>query len=275
MNRKFRIVPTLCLVLFATGFAAQAPAQARQEAKLLVASEVLDELRAQKDQAIPERLLQRAYAVAVIPDVNKVAFIFGGRHGSGLLSVRDSRGRFSSPVFVYLTGGGIGWQAGVEQTDVVLVFTTQRGVDNIAAGKLTLGGNASVAAGPVGRQGEAAVSIDAEVYSYSRTRGLFAGVSLDGTALTMDNAGNQAFYGRPDVLPSDILGGKVNRDTESVRRFLTALAASTGEAAPAAGPAPGNTAPPAASGTAVEGPATDGARTFPMEDTSPGQEPPR
>jgi lipid-binding SYLF domain-containing protein len=177
------------LGIAALTLAVQQPAlaQAREEAKLLVAAEVLDELRAQRDQRIPERLLQRAYGVAVIPSVAKVAFVLGGRRGSGVLVVRDSRGRFTNPMFVNLTGGSVGWQIGAQETDIVLVFTTQRGVEGIADGKLTLGAGASVAAGPVGRQAEAAAGVNAEVFSYSRARGLFAGVALDGTAITMDS----------------------------------------------------------------------------------------
>jgi lipid-binding SYLF domain-containing protein len=250
-----------------------ASAQAREEAKLLVATEVLDELRAQRDQQIPERLLQRAYAVAVIPNVTKVAFVLGGRRGTGVMVVRDSRGRFSHPLFVNLTGGSVGWQIGAQETDIVLVFTTRRGVEGIADGKLTLGAGASVAAGPIGRQGEVAAGINAEVFAYSRARGLFAGVALDGTALTIDKRGNRDFYAKRGVLASDIINGAVTRDSENVRRFHAALAASTGEAAASAPTNAGAvTTPNAAPGAAAP---AGGARTFPMEDPAPGKEPPR
>ncbi len=126
-----------------------------------MATEVLEELRGQRDTLIPERLLQQAYGVAVIPAVTKVALILGGRRGSGVLTVRDSRGHFSNPVFINLTGGSVGWQFGAQETDIVLVFTTKRGIEGIADGKLTLGAGASVAAGPVGRQAEAAAGPNA------------------------------------------------------------------------------------------------------------------
>ncbi|MET0281940.1 MAG: lipid-binding SYLF domain-containing protein [Steroidobacteraceae bacterium] len=248
-------------------------AQAREEAKLLVATEVLDELRAQRDQQIPERLLQRAYGVAVIPDVLKGAFFIGARHGTGVLSVRDSRGRFSNPVFVQITGGSFGAQFGAQATDIVLVFTTRRGVDGIAGGKLSLGAGASVAAGPLGRQAEAAAAIDAEIYAYSRARGLFAGIALDGTALTIDNKANRNFYNKRDVLPSDITSGSVTSSSENTRRFLAALALSTGETADGTGPAAAPAAQPAAP---VDHSAHQGAgevQTFPMEDPAPGKEP--
>ncbi len=259
-------------------------AQAREEAKLLVATAVLEEQRALRDQFIPERLLQRAYAVAVIPSVTKVALVFGGRRGTGVMTVRDSRGRFSHPIFINLTGGSVGWQVGAQETDIVLVFTTRRGVEGIADGKLTLGAGASVAAGPIGRQGEAATDFNAEIYAYSRARGLFAGIALDGTAITIDRRSNGNFYSRRSPMVTDIINGNLQRDSENVRRFLKAIVAGTGDAgsmagmSTAAGTAPN--APPAVPSAPANSPpgapaAGNGTRTFPMEDPAPGQEPPR
>lgn len=276
MMKTQRMLSILGVALLAVVAQRPALAQAREEAKLLVAAEVLDELRAQRDQAIPERLLQRAYGVAVIPSVAKVAFVLGGRRGSGVLTVRDSRGRFSSPLFVNLTGGSVGWQIGAQETDIVLVFTTRRGVEGIADGKLTLGAGASAAAGPVGRQAEVAAGVNAEVFAYSRARGLFAGVALDGTAITMDNKGNRNFYDKKGVLPSEIMSGAVTTSSENSRRFLAALAASTGESAAAAPAAPAAPATGSGSGsTPAAPPAGGGVKTFPMEDPAPGKEPPR
>ena len=138
------------------GAAAAVHAQAREEGRLLTAGEVLGEVRGSRDQAIPDRLLERAYGIAVIPDLTKVAFFAGGRRGHGVLVVRDRQGHFTSPVFITMTGGSFGWQWGVQSTDIVLVFTTPKGVEGINGGKVTLGADASVAAGPVGRQAEAA-----------------------------------------------------------------------------------------------------------------------
>jgi len=246
--------------------ATTAHAQAREEGKLLVAAQVLDELRGERDQQIPAQLLQRAYGVAVIPDVTKAAFLFGARHGTGVLSVRDSQGRFSSPLFIDLTGGSIGWQIGVQEADVVLVFVTKRGIEGIENGTLTLGADASVAAGPVGRQGEAAVTPKAEVYSYSRARGLFLGVALDGTAITVSDSATGRFYGKPAAPASDIISGAVTSSSDSVRRFLAALSASTGEL-PAGKtqsvPAPA-AAPTSAPGASTPAPAP--AQTFSVDD---------
>jgi lipid-binding SYLF domain-containing protein len=263
MNHSLAL--SVAFALLALCVTATAHSQAREEARLLVATQVLEEQQTQRDNVIPDNLLQRAYGIAVIPSVTKVAFILGGRRGSGVLVVRDKQGRFSNPVFVSLTGGSVGWQIGAQETDVVLVFTTRRGIEGLADGKVTLGAGASVAAGPVGRQGEAAAGINAEVYSYSRNRGLFAGVALDGTAITIDNKSNGAFYGKSGVLASDIMSGEIRKTSENVRRFLAAISKGTGDAAPVSGGA--------AAAPVNSAPAAGGVQTFPMEDPKPGQEP--
>jgi lipid-binding SYLF domain-containing protein len=283
MTGSIRKLFITSLALLATAAPAIAHADARQEAKLLVATEVLEELRGQRDLAIPENLLQRAFGVAVVPSVTKVALFLGGRRGSGVLVVRDSRGRFTNPVFINLTGISGGFQFGAQETDLVLVFTTKRGIEGIADGKLTLGVGASVAAGPVGRQAEAAAGTNAEVFAYSRSRGMFVGVALDGTAISIDTKSNRSFYGRRDVLPSEIMSGAATTESENVRRFLAALAKSTGESASATsgdataagGGAVSGTNAPAVQAPATPAPAPGDVRTFPMEDPAPGKEPPR
>lgn len=250
--------------------AAQAHAQAREEGRLLEATQVLDEVRTSRDQFIPDRLLERAYGIAVLPNVTKAAFVLGGRYGEGVLVVRDKNSRFTNPIFVRIGGGSFGWQAGVQSTDIVLVFTTRAGIEGITDGKLTLGADASVAAGPIGRQATAATdaSFSAEVYSYSRARGLFAGVALDGTALTINAKGNASFYKKRGVTASDIINGTVSTDAEGARRFLAAVSSSTSHSA---------TAPATPKGATTDGgtpPApAEGTRTFPMEDPKPGTEP--
>jgi lipid-binding SYLF domain-containing protein len=257
-------------------------AQAREQGRLLMATQVLDELRATRDQYVPDRLLERAYAIAIIPDMTKIAFFAGGRRGHGVMVVRDKDGRFSNPVFITMTGGSFGWQWGVESTDIMLVFTTRRGVEGITGGKFTLGADASVAAGPVGRQASASTdtSFKAEVYSYSRTRGVFAGLAVDGTALTIDDDANAAFYDKHSVMASDIISGHIKTTDDTAHRFLTAVNGSTGAQAslppPATAEAP--LPPQPANAPRSDAPAplrsqSSGARTFPMEDQQPGQEP--
>ena len=267
--RSFAVAAALSCAAIST-----AQAGAREESRLLVATEVMEELRASRDQFIPDRLLERAYGIAVIPDVTKVAFFAGGRRGRGVLVVRDKDGHFTNPAFITLTGGSIGWQIGAQSTDVVLVFTTRTGIEGISGGKLTLGADASVAAGPVGRQASAATdtSFSAEVYSYSRTRGLFAGVALDGSALNIDRSANAAFYGSKGSNASTIFNGGVTTNSETVRRFLAAIATSTGGSAPGTSAA---TAPPPLAPSATTSPTPAGAaQSFPLEDQQPGSEPP-
>jgi lipid-binding SYLF domain-containing protein len=157
---------------------------------------VLEETRSLQLQSIPDALLADAQAVAVVPGVVKLGFVVAGRHGRGLVLTREASGQWAPSTFIELTGGGIGWQAGVQRADVVLVFKSRRALDDLFQGKkLTLGADAAVAAGPVGRQASAATDeqLKAEVYSYSRSRGLFAGVSLEGTILSIDVAANSEF----------------------------------------------------------------------------------
>jgi len=171
------------------------------------AEQVLGELMAIPARQIPQRMLDEAQGIAIIPNVIKVGFIAGARRGHGVVLVRDADGEWSLPQFLTLTGGSVGWQAGIQGTDVVLVFTTRKGIDGLMNGKFTVGVDASAAAGPVGR--EAAAGIDStlrsEIYSYSRSRGLFVGVSLDGSALDIDHDAHAFYYGsRSDELPRQI-----------------------------------------------------------------------
>jgi lipid-binding SYLF domain-containing protein len=185
---------------------------------------VLNEIMQAPDKSIPRDLLRDAKAIAVIPDMVKAGFIFGGRRGEGLISVKSRDGTWSNPSFITMTGGSIGFQAGVSSTDVVLVFRTQRGVDSIVDGKFTLGADAAAAAGPVGRNASASTDgqFKAEIYSYSRSRGLFAGVALDGSALRIDYDANAAVYGA-GVTPRRIFEGGVSNVPSQVVDFRDRL----------------------------------------------------
>ena len=275
--RLLSAVAGLALAVGATG----AHAQAREEGKLLLASQVLEELRNSKDQMIPDLLLERAYGIAVIPDMTKIAFFAGGRRGNGVLVYRGKDGRFTNPIFITMTGGSFGWQWGVQSTDIVLVFTTPKGVEGITGGKVTLGADASVAAGPVGRTASASTdfSFKAEVYSYSRSRGVFAGLAVDGSVISIDDDENEAFYRKHGVTASDIASGAVTTNDDSARRFLTAITTSTrGEqtasaAPPATASAAPNTSQPATPPQPSPLSSSSGAQSFPAEDNKPGSEP--
>jgi len=271
----FTALAGLALAVSATG----AHAQAREEGKLLLASQVLEEQRDDGDRRIPGWLLERAYGIAVIPDLTKIAFFAGGRRGNGVLVIRDKDGRFTNPIFVTLTGGSFGFQWGVQSTDIVLVFTSRKGIEGITGGKVTLGGDASVSAGPVGRESSAStdMTFKAEVYSYSRSRGVFAGLAIDGSVISIDDDENDAFYRQKDVRAADIISGATTTNDDAARRFLTAVATSTrGQQSASAAPPPSASTTPAPQPVPPPQPSplSSGAVSFPAEDTHPGQEPP-
>jgi lipid-binding SYLF domain-containing protein len=187
-----------------------ATAFARNEAKKVQESaDVLSTIMKIPEKGIPPVLLRDAKAIAIIPGVIKGAFVVGGRHGTGVLSVRTQDDSWSDPVFVSITGGSIGWQVGATSTDLILVFKEVKDVDKLLQGKFTLGADAAVAAGPVGRKASAAtdVTFQTGILSYSRSRGLFAGVSLEGAALLIDDDANHAYYGKSELTAKDILAG--------------------------------------------------------------------
>jgi lipid-binding SYLF domain-containing protein len=269
-----RIVFTVALFLAAN---TAALAGNREEARMLQATQVLQDTQAMPDQAIPDWLLRRAQGIAVIPNVVKVALIAGGRGAKGVLTVRDSQGRWSNPVFMTLGGGSFGFQWGLEVSDVILVFTTRRSIEGVTGGKLTLGADASVAVGPLGRQVSGATDIGlAEVYSYSQTKGLFAGIAIDGTVLAVDHKANAAYYQRPGVLASDLLAATAPAPPASAQRLLDALRrlpnGGDGVAPAAAGPRPpaGPSAPPATQPPPdSKGLESGGATTYPLTDPKP------
>ncbi|MEP6485551.1 MAG: lipid-binding SYLF domain-containing protein [Rudaea sp.] len=220
-----RLLSIIVLLVSVTAFhSTSARAGEEENSRVNNAIRVLKEIMMAPDKRLPSDLMKSAYAIAVIPDVIKAGFVIGGRHGVGLIAVKTPDGTWSNPSFVSMSGGSIGFQAGVSSTDVILVFRTQRGVDSIVHGKFTLGADASVAAGPVGRGAQAATDaqLKAEIYSYSRSRGLFAGVSLDGSVMAIDNDANQAVYG-DGVTPRRIFDNGVSNAPNAVVDFRDRL----------------------------------------------------
>jgi lipid-binding SYLF domain-containing protein len=272
MRTRTRLLTILAGVALAFT-AVAAHAQALEEGRLLLATQVLTDISGSRDQGIPDRLLERAYGIAVIPDYTKVAFFLGGARGHGVLVVRDASGHFSSPIFITLTGGSFGFQWGVQKTDLVLVFTSRKGIEGIEGGKLTLGGDVSVAAGPVGRYSSAATdqAFNAGVYSYSHTRGIFAGLALSGAALTIDDGSNADLYQHPGLLASDIISGSVRTNDDAARRFMNAVAEGAG-LQPASSVASSAQAPAAQPAPAAR-PNGPPAQAFPLQDSSPGSNP--
>ena len=218
-----------CLIVIALLLSLPADAATREEKRVADASDVLDQLLRIPEQAIPPSLLSRAYAVAVIPNVVKIGFGVGARRGKGIIVIRQDDNSWSNPAFITLTGGSIGWQIGAQSTDIILVFKTRNGVDGISNGKLTLGADASIAAGPVGRHTGIATDIafKAEVVSYSRSRGLFVGVALEGAGVTMDRKANAAFYNSMSMTPEKIFASSPNVAPDLANTFVQILAAQT------------------------------------------------
>ena len=212
------------------------------------AEQVLAEIMAIPTKSIPEYLLAEAQGIVIVPNVIKIGFIAGVRRGHGVVLVRDAEGEWSLPQFVTLTGGSVGWQAGIQGTDVVLVFTTRKGVDGLMQGKFTIGADASASAGPVGRNAAASTdgTLKAEILSYSRSRGLFLGVAIDGSVLEIDNQAHAFYYGSPSNEPPRYIPDSAIK----LRQFLADATAASAVAmgAPAVVGAPGV---PVAAGTAV------------------------
>ncbi len=189
-------------IALSLAFSLPAHAGPREDAQADNAVRVLGEIQAIPESAIPDKLLDEARAIVIVPDTIKAGLVVGGRRGHGLMSVRTADGGWSNPVFVKLTGGSVGLQVGVQSSDVVLVFRSERGLSSIVNGKFTLGADAGVAAGPMGRQAAALTDgqMKAEIWSWSRARGLFAGVALDGAVLSIDDRATEAVYDR-DTTP--------------------------------------------------------------------------
>lgn len=209
MKRRFTWFPVAVAVL---AFHLPAPGYGAGEREAGIvgsAVDVLEEIAGIPEQGIPAHLLRDARGVAVVPGLIKIGLILGARHGRGVLLVRDPAGNWSNPVFVTLTGGSLGYQVGAQSSDIVLVFQSEKSVDGILKGKFTLGADAGVAVGPVGRRAEAATDaqLKAEIFSYSRSRGAFIGVSLEGSALLIDDGANAVYYGKEGVVAAEIVSG--------------------------------------------------------------------
>lgn len=173
------------------------------------ATQVFQAIMKAPDQGIPEELLEKAKCVAIIPGEEKAAFIFGGTYGKGLATCRTSHG-WSAPMFVAVGGGSFGFQIGGSFTDVVMLFMNDHALQSLLSDKFKIGADATVAAGPVGRHASAATDakLNAEILSYSRSKGAFAGISLDGAVVQADHSGDKAMYGS-SVTRREILDGKI------------------------------------------------------------------
>lgn len=187
-------------------------AQEKQKEKVVKSTAVIKTF-SNMEENIPSELMRRAEGIVVVPNLINAGLGIGGKRGKGVAMVKNEDGTWSNPIFITITGGSIGFQAGVQSIDLVMVFLDRNTLENIGTGDFTLGGDISVAAGPVGRSSSANTNykLEAEVYSYSRSRGLFAGISLNGASLAVDTAFNKEFY-KSDASVQDIFSATKSPD---------------------------------------------------------------
>src|SRR5258707_570026 len=196
-------------LVFGLGFGVLHGQEQRPDERLRPATAVLHEILSAPDKGIPQDLLAKAQCVMIVPGLKKAAFLVGGEYGRGFAVCRRG-GEWGGPAAIKFGGGSFGAQIGGESTDVVMLVMNRRGMEKLASDKFTIGGDASAAAGPVGRTGAADTDIlmHAEILSYSRTRGVFAGISLDGTVVSRDGSEDRKLYGH-EVRSQDVLSGTV------------------------------------------------------------------
>lgn len=216
----------MCCGLCVIASSASAEVTKADAKRLDQSTQVINELRDAPDRGIPDDLWNRSHCVVVIPSLKKVAFVVGGEHGSGVMSCRRGTG-WTAPVSMRLTKGSLGLQIGAQEVDLVLLVMNRAGVDKLLQDKVSLGVDASIAAGPVGRSSQAATDaqLNAQMLSYSRAHGLFAGIDLSGGELRADAEANARVYGAKTTV-REIVDGSANVKTPApARSFIAALAA--------------------------------------------------
>jgi lipid-binding SYLF domain-containing protein len=218
-----KIVPLILLLSFWTPYAY---ATEDEQQKLLRDSVlVMEEIMNAPDQEIPANLISQAKAVIIFPTMVKGGFFIGGRYGNGIATVRSkATGRFGPPGFITQSGISFGFQFGAEAVDLILLVMTQRGIEGLLKSKLTLGGDVAVSAGPIGRHAEAAADMrmQGEIYSYSRSKGAFVGISLKGTLIEENKDANHSYYG-PTPIKDILMNGKVKKLPQSAKRFIKGI----------------------------------------------------
>jgi len=205
-----KIIASLCICFVLSCASAAASSREDLQARIDAAKVVLDQIMAAQDSTIPLNILQQATCVGVVPGLIKGAFVFGAQYGQGIVTCRTGHG-WSAPVFIRMAGGSFGFQIGGQSTDLILVAVNDRGFQDLLKNKFKIGGDASAAAGPVGRNGTAATDwkMNAELLSYSRNKGLFAGIDLDGTSVSQNSEDTEVYYGQPERFET-VLKGNVD-----------------------------------------------------------------
>jgi lipid-binding SYLF domain-containing protein len=204
-----KAISSICLCFLLAGPAFGASSKQDLQDRIDSAKTVMDQIMAASDRNIPLNILQQATCVAVVPGLIKGAFVFGGQYGQGVVTCHTGHG-WSAPVFIRMAGGSFGFQIGGQSTDLVLVAVNDKGLQDLLKNKFKIGGDASAAAGPVGRAGQASTDwkMNAELLSYSRNKGLFAGIDLDGTSVSQNKEDTELYYGAPEHFET-VLKGEV------------------------------------------------------------------
>lgn len=211
--KKSWVLSTLLLFTMCSIFIT-AKSQDKQAEKIEASTRVLKDFSDMKEN-IPAELLKITEGIIIVPKLINAGFVLAGKRGKGIAMVKLENGSWSNPVFVTITGGSVGFQAGIQSIDLVLIFKSRETLQDIGKGSFTLGGDISVTAGPVGRSSSASTDykLEAEVYSYSRSKGLFAGISLSGSAIAIDGKANKSFYGNDDDTKSLFSNSTENRSS--------------------------------------------------------------
>jgi lipid-binding SYLF domain-containing protein len=210
MKEMKKTIASICLSFMLTGAAFAASTRADLQARMDAAKLILDQIMGAQDNSIPMNILKQATCVGVVPGLIKGAFVWGGQYGQGVVTCRTGHG-WSAPVFIRMAGGSFGFQIGGQSTDLILVAVNDRGFQDLLKNKFKIGGDASAAAGPVGRNGSAATDwkMNAELLSYSRNKGLFAGIDLDGTSVSQNSEDTELYYGQAHRFET-VLKGEVD-----------------------------------------------------------------
>lgn len=218
-----KIAAVLCVSLLFPLAAAAGSSRGDLQARIDSAKMVLDQIMKADDKSVPLNILEQATCVAVVPGMVKGAFIIGAQYGQGVVTCRTGHG-WSAPVFIRMSGGSVGFQIGGQSTDLILIAVNDRGMQDLLKNKFKIGGDASAAAGPVGRRSEASTDwkMSAELLSYSRSKGLFAGIDLDGTSVSQNKEDTELYYGKPQDFET-VLRGNVEVP-EGAKAFVLGVA---------------------------------------------------
>lgn len=224
--KKIILLPLILAFLVLTGSTIDdSTSNVETVGKLEESIKIIEDMHSVENKGLPISMIQKSEGIVIVPEIVKAGFIFAGKHGKGIALIKDENGQWSNPILVKTTGGSFGFQIGVQKIELILVFKNRKHIEAIAEGEFEIGADASATAGPVGRSTSASTNaqMEAEIYSYSKSKGLFVGVSLKGSKLSMDNERNDEFYGIEDVAAEDIFSNSVSAHDATIAKLKRAL----------------------------------------------------